>query len=56
MPWVLVQRAGSAGGNSGRAGSRKHTQTITRFDVGGASSLLGAFGGDFGWGKNVIRV
>ena len=29
---------------------------ITRIDVGTASSLLGAFGGGFGWGKNIIRV
>ena len=29
---------------------------ITRIDVGGVSSLLGAFGGGFGWDKIVIRV
>ena len=27
MPWVPVQRAGSTGGNSGRAGSYKYMQT-----------------------------
>jgi len=27
MLWVPVERAGSAGGNSGRAGSCKHMQT-----------------------------
>jgi hypothetical protein len=26
MPWVPVERAGSAGGNSGRVGSCKHVQ------------------------------
>ena len=29
---------------------------ITRIDVGGAYSLLGAFGRGFGQGKNIFRV
>ena len=29
---------------------------ITRIDVGGVYSLLGAIGGGFGRGKNIVRV
>ena len=57
MLWVLDGRAGHAGGNSGRAGICKHTYVnITRIDVGGTYSLLGAFGRGFGQGKNIFRV
>ena len=34
MPWVPVERAGSAGGNSGRAGSCKHMQTSPELMLG----------------------
>ena len=29
---------------------------ITIFNAWAASSLLGTFGGDFGWGKNIFKV
>ena len=50
MPWVPVERAGSAGGNSGRAGSCKHMQTPPDWMLGAPSccwvDLAGISGGE----------
>ena len=45
-----------AGGESGWGRGMQTHVNITRMDAGGAYSLLGAFGGGFGWGKNTFRV
>jgi hypothetical protein len=50
MPWVPVERAGSAGGNSGRAGSCKHVQILPDLMLGAPphcwARLAGVSGGE----------
>ena len=43
-------------GAGGKSGWGRGYVNITRIDAGGADSLLGAFGGGFGWGKNTFGV
>ena len=45
-----------AGGWDGMDCSGRIWMTFTKIDAAGAYSLLGAFGGGFGWDKIVIRV
>ena len=49
MPRVPGERAGHAGGIPGRVG-------YVNICKQSPDAMLGAFGGGFRWGKNIIRV
>ena len=56
LPRVPDERAGYAGGIPGRVGYVNICKQSPESMLGGTYLLLGAFGGGFRQGKNIIRV